>query len=77
MRLTSKGQLTIPQAMRERYGLAPHTEVSFEPRADGLLIRPARAEQAARVARAIAKTRGSARKGLSTAEIMRLTRGED
>lgn len=77
MRLTTKGQVTIPQAMRERYGLAPHTEVSFEPRADGLLIRPARAAQVARVQRAIAKTRGSARKGLSTDQLMKLTRGED
>ncbi len=29
MRITSKGQVTIPQDIRERYGLLPHTEVEF------------------------------------------------
>jgi AbrB family looped-hinge helix DNA binding protein len=30
MRITSKGQVTIPQAIREQCGLLPHTEVRFE-----------------------------------------------
>ena len=29
MRITSKGQVTIPQAVREKAGLLPHTEVEF------------------------------------------------
>ena len=29
MRITSKGQVTIPQSIRERLGLLPHTEVEF------------------------------------------------
>jgi AbrB family looped-hinge helix DNA binding protein len=29
MRITSKGQVTIPQAVRERTGLLPNTEVEF------------------------------------------------
>jgi AbrB family looped-hinge helix DNA binding protein len=29
MRITSKGQVTIPQAIREAAGLLPHTEVDF------------------------------------------------
>lgn len=66
MRLTSKGQVTIPRLLRERYGLLPDTEVSFEPVADGVLIHPAQAERVKRVREAIAKTRGSAIKGLST-----------
>jgi len=77
MRLTSKGQVTIPQAMRERYGLHPNTEVSFQPCADGVLIRVAGAERVQQVKAAISKTRGSARAALSTHEVMRLTRGED
>jgi bifunctional DNA-binding transcriptional regulator/antitoxin component of YhaV-PrlF toxin-antitoxin module len=77
MRLTSKGQITIPQALRERYGLLHDTEVSFEPAAGGVLIRVAQAERVQRVREAIAKTRGSARKGLTTNELMRLTRGDD
>ena len=30
MRITSKGQVTIPQAIRDKAGLLPHTEVEFE-----------------------------------------------
>lgn len=77
MRLTSKGQVTIPQALRERYGLLPDTEVSFEAASDGVLIRPASANRLKRLNAAIAKSRGSATAGLSTDAIMRLTRGED
>jgi len=29
MRITSKGQITIPQEFRERFGFLPHTEVEF------------------------------------------------
>jgi len=30
MRITTKGQVTIPQEIREQLGLLPHTEVTFE-----------------------------------------------
>ena len=30
MRMTSKGQVTIPAEIREKAGLLPHTEVDFE-----------------------------------------------
>ena len=30
MRITTKGQVTIPQAIREELGLLPGTEVTFE-----------------------------------------------
>jgi AbrB family looped-hinge helix DNA binding protein len=30
MRITSKGQVTIPADIREQAGLLPHTEVDFE-----------------------------------------------
>ena len=29
MRITTKGQVTIPQGIREKLGLHPHTEVEF------------------------------------------------
>lgn len=77
MRLTSKGQVTIPRALRERYGLLPGTEVTFEPHADGVMIRVADAQRVQRVHEAIAKTRGSARAGLGTDAVMALTRGQD
>jgi AbrB family looped-hinge helix DNA binding protein len=30
MRVTSKGQVTIPLAIRRKLGILPHTEVEFE-----------------------------------------------
>jgi AbrB family looped-hinge helix DNA binding protein len=29
MRISERGQVTIPKALRERYGLKPNTEVEF------------------------------------------------
>ena len=43
MRITAKGQVTIPVALRERAGLMPDTEVAFE--LDGDAVRIVRAEQ--------------------------------
>ena len=40
MRITSKGQVTIPADIRERAGLLPHTEVEFE--FDGKVVRVVR-----------------------------------
>ena len=42
MRLTSKGQVTIPQELREKLGLLPHSEVEFELDGDAVRIRKAR-----------------------------------
>ena len=40
MKITTKGQVTIPQPLRMKFGLLPNTEVAFE-EADGcVLIRP-------------------------------------
>jgi AbrB family looped-hinge helix DNA binding protein len=41
--VSSKGQITIPAAIREALGLRPGTAVTFEPRADGALLRRAAA----------------------------------
>jgi len=76
MKLTSKGQVTIPQALRKRYGLTAQSEVTFEAAEGGVLIKPASAPRVQRLKTALRRARGSADNGLSTAEIMRLTRGE-
>ncbi len=34
-----RGQVTIPQALRTRYGVLPGAEVAFEETKDGLLLR--------------------------------------
>ena len=77
MRLTSKGQVTIPQKLRRQFGLRPRTEVTFEATDDGVLIRPASAQRVKEMKAAIRKTRGSADAGRTTDEIMRITRGDD
>ena len=40
MRITSKGQVTIPQAIRLRVGLLPHTEVEFSVERGRAVLRP-------------------------------------
>ncbi|MBM4245424.1 MAG: AbrB/MazE/SpoVT family DNA-binding domain-containing protein [Deltaproteobacteria bacterium] len=80
MRITSKGQVTIPQEIREKAGLLPHTEVEFEYTRGRVTLR-AVGKRTTRGRRAIERLRGSgtnpAWKGRSTAEIMTLLRGED
>lgn len=76
MKLTCKGQVTIPQVFRERFGLHPNTEVVFEEKNGLLVVRPKESKDE-RLQKWIGKTRGSANTGLTTDEIMKLTRGED
>ena len=76
MKLTSKGQVTIPQRLRNRYGLKPETEVVFEETAAGVLIKPAASGRMAQLKAAMRKSRGSANVK-STAELMQLTRSDD
>lgn len=74
MKLTQKGQVTIPKEMRARYGLKRGSEVEFEAADGGVLIRPATHRQAERMASAIASVQGCADAGLTTAAIMQMTR---
>jgi len=77
MRLTSKGQVTIPLSIREKLGLLPDTEVEFTLDGDGVRMTKARRPGARSRGRAIVEhMRGRATSGLTTDEIMRLTRGE-
>ncbi len=73
MRLTSKGQVTIPQEIRERLGLMPRSEVEFEVDGDAVRIRPARRSRS-RGDDLIATLRGTGIAGLTTDQIMALTR---
>lgn len=74
MRITAKGQVTIPQAIRERAGLLPGTEVEFRLDEEGVvrLVRPKTAGTAAKAA--VAGLWGQASAPLSTEDIMALTR---
>jgi AbrB family looped-hinge helix DNA binding protein len=77
MRVTTKGQVTIPIEIRERLGLLPHTEVRFE--VEGNTVRLVRKEitPTGRGQRLLDRMRGRATSGMSTEEIMALTRGEN
>ena len=74
MQITSKGQVTIPQEIRNALGLLPHTEVEFEVSGDHARIRKAR-RTGARGQRVLGALRGAADTRMSTEEIMALTRG--
>lgn len=74
MRITTKGQVTIPQEFREALGLLPHSEVEFELDGDSVRIRKAK-KSTSRGAALIARMKGTATSRLTTDEIMKLTRG--
>jgi len=73
MRVTSKGQVTIPKDVRRRLGIEPGSEVQFEVDDHGVrLVRHSEGEGAALVA----AMRGRGGVPMSTDEIMALTRGD-
>lgn len=72
--VTSKGQVTIPKRVRDRLGIRAGTAVDFELAPDGRIIL-VKVDGERRVSRFEA-LRGRAGDGLSTDEIMALTRGE-
>jgi len=74
MRITGKGQVTIPIAIRRKAGLLPGTEVEFTVAGRNVLMRRA-GEESTRGDRLIAALRGKGTVRLSTDEIMALTRG--
>jgi len=41
MRISSKGKVTIPQAIRERFGLLPHKALQFREENGKLILEPA------------------------------------
>jgi len=78
MKINSKGQVTIPQAVRQRAGLHPHCEIEFEVRANGEVILRPIARSASSLRAALERVRGSANaaefKGMSTDAYLSLLR---
>ena len=81
-KMTSKGQVTIPKKIRDYLGLKLGSNVEFEYIGDGRVAvksatdfeeRVRREEE--RIERALAELCGSAHFGITTDEVMRLTRG--
>lgn len=72
--VTSKGQVTIPKAVRDFLGIGPGSRVEFRKVKDGsVVVVPL---EKARPESRFARLRGHAGAGMTTDEIMALTRGE-
>ena len=72
MRITSKGQVTIPREIRERFGFLPDTEVEFVVKRDAVyLIKTARSSRGEAIVR---RLRGTSTVRMSTDQILALTR---
>ena len=78
MRITSKGQVTIPQAVREQTGLLPNTDVDFVVDGEDVrIVKAASGKRPSRGATAVRRLRGAGgRIRLTTDQIMALTRGD-
>lgn len=73
MRVTEKGQVTIPKDLRDALGIGAGTEVEFEQDEDAIVVRKvAGADQRGR--RFVDRLRGRGDVQLTTDEIMALTR---
>lgn len=78
MKITSKGQVTIPQAIREKAGLHPNTEVAFEFVRGKVTLKPIAGKAAGRpsLATALRGSAGVTPKTMSTDALMKLLRGD-
>jgi AbrB family looped-hinge helix DNA binding protein len=74
MRITTKGQVTIPLEVRERLGLLPHTEVEFTIRGNTAVLTKATERGKRRGRQLIQQMRGRGTVRMSTDEILALTR---
>lgn len=78
MKITTKGQVTIPVEIREKLGLLPNTEVEFE--VVGSAVRMRKVRRAGRAGRRgksiVERLRGRGSVRMTTDEILVLTRGD-
>jgi len=74
MKITSKGQVTIPADIREHAGLLPGTEVEFAQSGGRVYVRRTATRRRGRRLVEALRARGTVR--MSTDEIMALTRGD-
>jgi AbrB family looped-hinge helix DNA binding protein len=77
MRITSKGQVTIPLDIRERLGLLPNTEVEFEIDGDAVRVTKSRGGRRSLGREFVEHLRGRSTLKMTTDEIMRLLRPDD
>ncbi len=75
MRVTEKGQVTIPKEIRDALGIGAGTEVEFEQRKDAVVVRKSKARRS-RGTRLAERLRGRGDVEMTTDEIMALTRAD-
>jgi AbrB family looped-hinge helix DNA binding protein len=81
MRVTSKGQVTIPKQIRRRQGIRVGSEVEFVEKGDSIVVTKAaprgrRAEKDDDFAAYLDRVTGIVDVGMTTDEFMQLLRGE-
>jgi AbrB family looped-hinge helix DNA binding protein len=74
MRVTTKGQVTIPVNIREKLGITPTAEVDFVEEKDRVYLVKRKGKDGA--TRRFRRLRGIATVKMTTDEIMALTRGD-
>lgn len=74
MRVTSKGQVTIPQEVRRLLGIEPGSEVDFQ--VDDDVVRLVVRRPAGSGVALVRRMRGRASVSMTTDEILALTRGD-
>ena len=74
MKVTEKGQVTIPKELRDVLGIGAGSEVEFERRDDTIVVRKIRSADG-RGRQLAERLRGRGDVGMTTDEIMSLTRG--
>lgn len=80
MRITSKGQVTIPEAVRMQAGFMPGTDVDFVIDEEGVRLvkaEPGSGRKKARGQLAVERFTGSATTSLTHAELMALLNDDD
>jgi AbrB family looped-hinge helix DNA binding protein len=75
MRITSKGQVTIPIEIRERMGFLPDTEVEFQIKGNTVMLKRRSGSLSRRPRDLINRMRRKATVEMTTDEILALTRG--
>ena len=73
MRVTTKGQVTIPQEIREKLNITPAVEIDFIEEKDRIYL--VKRKDQAKSTRKFSQLRGIATVKMTTDEIMTLTRG--
>lgn len=74
VRVTEKGQVTIPKHLRDELGIGAGTEVEFERADDAIVVRKVASPTRGRALAARLRGRGDVM--MTTDEIMALTRGD-